>query len=131
MPVWLIPKLLFAWDGMKRGASAFGGFLSRHSAWLTVSLVLLACWGIDHVICHRHAAHVEKQLQGAIAARDSYKRQLDAISTAKNKQQVVTKTNIVTVTKLVHDANGKAEVVEKAPPAPNCKTKPEVLQADL
>jgi hypothetical protein len=131
MPVWLIPKLLFAWGGMKRGASAFGGFLSRHSAWLTVSLVLLACWGIDHVICHRHAAHVEKQLQGAIAARDSYKRQLDAISTAKNKQQVVTRETVKVVTKLVHDADERAKVVEDAPVVAGCKTKPEVLQADL
>jgi hypothetical protein len=98
MPVWLIPKLLFAWGGLKRGASAFGGFLRRHSAWLTVSLVLLACWGVDHVICHRHAAHVEKQLasasnalnkerKGRVADRAAYtKAQADAV--ANNKAHV-------------------------------------------
>jgi hypothetical protein len=77
---------------------AFVGFLRAHSIWLTVSLCLSLAWGVDHIICHRHAAHVEKQLSdanaaltkernGRIADRQAYvKAQADAA--AQNKAQV-------------------------------------------
>jgi hypothetical protein len=77
---------------------AFVGFLRAHSIWLTVSLCLAIAGGVDHVICHRHAAHVEKQLSdanaaltkernGRIADRQAYvKAQADAA--AQNKAQV-------------------------------------------
>jgi hypothetical protein len=109
-------------------------WLSRQSPATLLCIALAVLLLVDHgalLMSHRHAAKVEGQLKSAISARDNYKHQLDSISTKKNQQQVVTKTNIVTVTKLVHDANGKAEEVEKAPPASGCKTKPEVLGADL
>lgn len=56
---------------------------------------------------------------------------LKRITTAKDTQHTVTKTNIVTVTKTIHDADGKARKVETAPLPGNCRTPSAVLQADL
>jgi hypothetical protein len=89
---------------------------------------------IDHaalLISHRHAAHLEKQLGSALKARDDYKHQLDSISTKRDVQRQVTRDTIKVVTKTVHDADERAKVVEQAPVAPDRKTKPSVLQADL
>jgi hypothetical protein len=44
-------------------------FLKAHSIWLTVSIVLASCWGVDHVISHRHAAKVESQLSKCTKGR--------------------------------------------------------------
>lgn len=51
-------------------------FLKAHSIWLTVSIVLASCWGVDHVISHRHSAKVEKQLTAANNALDTTKANL-------------------------------------------------------
>lgn len=51
-------------------------FLKAHSIWLTVSIVLASCWGVDHVISHRHSAKVEKQLTSANNALDTTKANL-------------------------------------------------------
>jgi hypothetical protein len=82
---------------------------------------------IDHIAllsAHRQNRKLEQRVV-------SLSGELQKISAAKNKQQVVTKETVKVVTKLVHDADGRAKVVEDAPPANDCKTKPEVLQADL
>jgi hypothetical protein len=124
----LMPALaLFA----GRIGSSIMSFLNKLSLWQGLLGIALIFWAVDHVSCHRHAAHLEKQLSSAITARDDYKRQLDSISTKRNEQAVQTKTRIVSVIKTVHDADERAKVVEQAPPAPGCKTKPEVLNADV
>lgn len=46
-------------------------------------------------------------------------------------QQAHTNQTIKIVTRTIHDADERAKVVEQAPPAPNCKTKPEVMNADV
>jgi hypothetical protein len=72
----------------------------------------------------RHSA----KLQAQVVSLDA---ELAKLSTAKNEQQVVTRDNIKVVTKLVHDADGKAKVVEQAPVPGGCVTKPEVMNADV
>jgi hypothetical protein len=57
--------------------------------------------------------------------------QLQKLSDARNTQKQTTTEKIKVVTRTIHDADERARVVEKAPPAADCKTKPEVLQADL
>jgi hypothetical protein len=71
-----------------------------------------------------HSAKVEQQLSKAVS-------ELKRIASAKDTQRTVTKTNIVTVTKTIHDADRRAKVVEAAPLPGNCQTPPEVLSADL
>jgi predicted RNA-binding protein YlxR (DUF448 family) len=89
MPAWLTGEAfkLFFGGALKRVV----GFLRAHSIWLTISLILLACWGVDHVISHRHAAKVESQLgkctKGRADDRAAYiKAQADAA--AKNAADV-------------------------------------------
>jgi hypothetical protein len=115
----------------KRIGAGIMSFLNKLSLWQGLLGIALIFWAVDHVNCHRHAAHLEKQLGSAIAARDDYKRQLDSISTKRNEQAVQTKTRIVSVIKTVHDADERAKVVEQAPPAKDCRTKKEILDADV
>jgi len=80
--------------------------------------IALICWQSSQI----HKWHVHSDLLNA---------QLQATTTAKDNQKVITRDRIKVVTKTVHDADQRAKVVENAPAAPACKTKPEVLQADL
>jgi hypothetical protein len=80
--------------------------------------IALICWQSSQI----HRWH--KQAVGLSA-------KLEALSTAKNEQQIVTRDNIKVVTKLVHDADGKAKAVEQAPVPGGCVTKPEVMNADI
>lgn len=57
--------------------------------------------------------------------------QLQRISDARQSQKQATAEKIRVVTRTIHDADERAQVVEKAPPAAACKTKPEVLNADI
>jgi hypothetical protein len=72
----------------------------------------------------RHSAKVEQQLAKSVT-------ELNRLTSAKNQQHTITKTNIVTVTKRIHDAEGRAKIVETAPLPGRCQTPPEVLGADL
>lgn len=113
---------------------AIWGWLCHRSFWQLVCLALGCVIVVQHftsVGAHRTIAKLDKQIVAVTKQRDDYKHQLDSISTAKNTQKTVTQTRIEQVTKVIHDADQRAKVVETAPPAPNCKTKPEVLQADL
>ena len=56
---------------------------------------------------------------------------LDAISSERNAQRIVTKTKIETVTRTIREKAKEAEKVETAPVAPGCKTPPQIMGADL
>jgi hypothetical protein len=56
---------------------------------------------------------------------------LEAISTTQNNQRVATKDRIVIADRSNKEADDKARRVEKAPVPLECKTKPEILSADL
>jgi hypothetical protein len=123
-----MPALLLNFLGVGKSAfSAAFSWLSRQSPATLMCLVLCLALAIDHIAllsAHRQNRKLERQvvlLSG----------ELQKISASKNKQQVVTRETVKVVTKLVHDADERARVVEDAPSAPNCKTKSEVLQADL
>jgi hypothetical protein len=120
-PVGTIIKWLWSW-------LSHATFLQVMGVVLGIALLL------DHaalLISHRENGKLKGQLHTAITARDDYKHQLDSISTKRNEQAVQRKTRIVSVIKTVHDADERAKVVEQAPPAKDCRTKPEVLGADL
>ena len=118
---------LFALANLKHDAEAVFAWLSHRSFWqlaFGAALILAGVQTLRLKAEQRHATKVESQLSKAVA-------ELNKISTARDTQKVVTQNNIVTVERIIHDAEGKARVVEQAPVAPNCRTKPEVLQADL
>jgi hypothetical protein len=87
---------------------------------------LVALLGCIALICYQssqiHRWH--KHSEGLSA-------KLEAITTAKNTQKQTTAEKIKVVTRTIHDADERARIVEKAPPAPNCATKPEIMAADL
>jgi hypothetical protein len=122
-----MPSLLLSLLGMRSAIGAGISWLSRQSPATLLCLVLCLALAIDHIAllsAHRQNRKLERQvvlLSG----------ELQKISAAKNKQQVVTRETVKVVTKLVQDADERAKVVEDAPPAPNCRTKPEVLNADV
>jgi hypothetical protein len=72
----------------------------------------------------RHSAKVEQQLAKSVT-------ELNRLTSAKNQQHTITKTNIVTVTKRIHDAEGRAKIVETAPLPGQCRTPQEVRDADI
>lgn len=57
--------------------------------------------------------------------------ELQRITTAKNEQRSETAERIKVVTRTIHDADGKARVVEQAPLPGQCRSPSAVLQADL
>jgi hypothetical protein len=87
---------------------------------LFVCLMLsLALW-----VEKRHAHKLQDQVVSLSA-------ELKRISAERDNQKRETSERIKVVERVIRDADGRAKVVESAPPAPECRTKPEVLQADL
>lgn len=76
----------------------------------------------------RHEAKVVAQYEKRISALNA---EIVSITSAKNEQKVITHENIRVVTKVVHDADQRAKVVENAPPAPDCHHDTSMLGADL
>jgi hypothetical protein len=111
-----------------------GGALKRlwgivsHASFAQLIAVALAIFAL---VQHFELAGAHR----AIAKRDGQivklTGELQRISTAKNDQATVTGERIVTVTRIVHDAEGRAKVVESAPLSGGCKTPVQVLGADL
>lgn len=128
MPAFLLhPLVLFAFSNLKRDLKALWGWLCHRSFWQLMFGAALIFSGIQTLRVRaeqRHTRKVESQLSKVEA-------QLKSISSARDTQKAVTKTNIQTVTKIIHEADGRARIVEQAPPAAGCKTKPEVMGADL
>ena len=91
--------------------------------------VALICWQSSQIHrWHKQAVGLSAKLQAQVVSLNA---ELTKLSTAKNEQQIVTRDNIKVVTKLVHDADGKAKAVEQAPVPGGCVTKPEVMNADI
>lgn len=107
--------------------SAIVNRLSKLSLAQIVAALLAICCTVQFVALKmekRHSAKVGLQLARANA-------ELARISTAKNDQQRETTERIKIVERTIHDADGRARIVETAPPAPDCKTNPAVMGADL
>jgi hypothetical protein len=83
-----------------------------------LAAIALICWQSSQI----HKWH-EHSLELSV--------KLERITSAKDTQRTVTKTNIVTVTKTIHDADGRAKVVEAAPLPGQCRTPQEVRDADI
>jgi hypothetical protein len=90
-----------------------------------ISLILGILLGVQKM----ETRHWHKQSDQYEALAANYKAQLDAISTAKNQQKIVTKTKLQTVTRVIKVADDKAKVIEQSPDAPNCKTPKAILQS--
>jgi hypothetical protein len=118
---------LAIWAVIQRiGASALS-FLGKLSIWQLLLIAALLVAGVQTVRVHaeqRHSAKLQTQVS-------KLAEQLKGISAKRDTQKTITKTNIVTVTKTIHDADGKAKQVETAPLPGNCKTPKEVLNADI
>jgi uncharacterized membrane protein len=110
---------------------AFAGralsFLGRLNGYQIAIIALALFAGIQTLRVSaekRHSAKVEQQLAKSIT-------ELNRLTSAKNQQHTITKTNIVTVTKRIHDAEGRAKIVETAPLPGQCRTPQEVRDADI
>lgn len=107
--------------------SKAAAWLSHRSFWQIMFGAALLVAGVQTMRLwseQRHARKVEEQLSKTTA-------ELNRISSTRNTQKQTTGENIKVVTRVIHDADQKARAVESAPPAPDCRTKPEVLDADL
>jgi hypothetical protein len=119
---WLALKLFFG--GALKSVVAW---LSHRSFWQIVCMALALLLIVQTIRVHaeqRHSRKVEGQLSKTTA-------ELQRISSKRNEQQIVTREKIKIVTQHIHDADGKARVIEQAPLPGNCKTPPAILQADL
>ena len=110
-----------------RLGGAVWGWLSSLTLWQLVSLGLAIILIIQHF-----------QLLDARHDRDAWRKQynaehakLRAISSKRNEQKVETQERIKVVTRTIHDADGKAKVIEQAPLPGQCRTPQQVLDADI
>jgi hypothetical protein len=117
----------FALANLKHDIAWLWGVITHASFW-QLAFAAMAAWML---VVQFEWADAKHDRDSYLKQRDDYKHQLDSISTEQNEQAVQTKTRIVSVIKTIHDADERAKVVEQAAPAKDCKTKPEVLQADL
>jgi hypothetical protein len=105
----------------------FGTFLGSLNVWQLLCIGLALFAGLQTIRLHaeqRHATKVEAQLSKVVE-------KLNAISSKRDQQKQETAGRIKVVTRTIHDAEGRAEKVEKAPLPGLCKTPSEVLSADL
>ena len=115
---WLAVRLLLS-GALKRLASL--------NIWQLLCIALALFGAVQTIRVkaeQRHARKVEQQLSAAIT-------KLNSISSARNDQAQKTTETIKIVTRTIHDAEDRARKIEQAPPAPDCRTKPEVMNADI
>jgi hypothetical protein len=111
----------------KRVGTGVITWLTHASFWQFVAIGLLCL----AVVQHFELAHSRKDAAAYLKQRDAYKAQLDSISSKRDVQRQVTRDRLVTVTRVIKEADGRAEKVEKAPLPGRCRTPPEISQADL
>jgi hypothetical protein len=87
---------------------------------------LVALLGAIALICYQ-SSQIHKWHERSLALSAK----LDAISTKRNEQKRETGERIKVVTRTIHDAEGRAEKVERAPLPGNCRSPQEVLDADI
>jgi predicted negative regulator of RcsB-dependent stress response len=87
---------------------------------------LVALLGAIALICYQ-GSQIHKWHQHSLALSAK----LDAISSKRNEQKIETAERIKVVTRTIHEADGKARVIEAAPLPGNCKSPKEVLNADI
>jgi hypothetical protein len=117
----------FAFANLRHDLGALWTWLAHRSFWQLVSLAL-ACVIVVHHFTLADARHDRDAYR---AQRDGYKAQLDAISSKRDVQRQVTRDNIKVVTRVIHDAEDRARVVETAPVPQGCRTSQQVLDADI
>ena len=94
-------------------------------------LIVSAALGLLLVIQKGETRHWHKQSDQWEQKAGALQAQLEAISTARNDQKVITETKLKLVTRTLHDADEKAKQIESAPDEGGCKTSRAILEADL
>lgn len=115
------------WLILKRVGTVVITWLSHRSVLELAFMAMVAVAAIQTIRVgaeQRHSAKVERQLSKTVA-------QLQAISSKRNEQKAETQERIKVVTRTIHDADGKAKVIEQAPLPGQCRTPQQVLDADI
>jgi hypothetical protein len=117
----------FALTKLKYGIAVVWTWLCHRSFWQLVCMALIVLILVQHL----ELVHARKTIAGCEKRYSAVNAELAKLTSAKNDQQAVTVERIKVVTKTIHDADQRAKAVETAPPAKDCRTKPEVMGADL
>jgi hypothetical protein len=117
----------FAFANLKSDLKWLWGVITHASFWQLVTLGLIG-WMVVTLFQLADARHDRDAYR---SQRDGYKAQLDAISSKRDVQRQVTRDNIKVVTRVIHDADDRARVVETAPVPQGCRTSQQVLDADI
>jgi hypothetical protein len=123
----MIPFLLSALGFGKSVFSAVIDWLSRRSL-AEIACIALAIACLVLVVANQAEKRHSEKLQRQVVSLSA---ELKRISDARKTQKFTTQEKISVATKIIHDADSRAKVVEQAPPAVDCHTKPEVMGADL
>lgn len=99
-----------------------------HSSLAEIGCIVLGIACLALVVANRAEKQHSTKLQGQVVSLSA---QLSRISDARKTQQIVTREKIKIVTQRIHDADGKAKVIEQAPLPGNCRSPKEVLDADI
>jgi hypothetical protein len=99
----------------------FDDWLSRRTLG-EIGFIVLSCLSLFLLFRCDHWKSVATQRQAQLVKcgqdKAGLQSQLDAISSRKNEQQIVTKTRIEMVIKVIHDAEKRAKEIENTPSAP-------------
>jgi hypothetical protein len=130
MPFLIAAKLLL--DGwLKAALSAVSSFFRALNAQGWIGLIASATLAFLLVRAESESRHWHKQSDRYEKLYAADHATLQRISSTRNEQAQRTGENLKVVTKVIHDADERARVVERAPPAPGCKTNQAVMGADL
>lgn len=127
-----MPALLLSLLGWGKSiGSAIFAWLSRRS--LSEILLMLACAALTFLLIRAEgeSRHWSKQSARWETLYKADHAELQRISSSRNEQKVVTRDRIKVVTQRIEVAGKRAERVEQAPVPGGCKTKPEIMGADL
>jgi hypothetical protein len=112
---------------LKYGIAVVWTWLSHRSFWQLVCIALIVLILVQHL----ELVHARKTIAGCEKRYSAVNVELAKLTSAKNDQQAVTVERIKVVHQKLSAANDKALVIEQAPPAKDCRTKPEIMGADL
>jgi hypothetical protein len=117
----------FALAKLKYGIAVVWTWLSHRTFWQLVCIAL----AVFAIVEHFELVHERKNSAAWQKRYTAEHAEMLKLSSAKNEQKAVTVDRIKIVHQKMSAANDKALVIEQAPPAKDCRTKPEIMGADL
>ena len=127
---WLAIRAFFG-GLLKAGLSAISRFFVSLNAQGWIGLIACGLLAFLFIRAEGESRHWKKQSRQFERLYRADHAELQRLSATRAVQRQVTRDNIETANRTIKGAEERARVVEIAPPAKDCRTKPEVMNADV